>query len=265
MAKPAAFSSAQLESVCKAIADTTAGLTGTEVGHILAQIRVADPDPVGTKWKRLFNALSARQNRDQSGDRILAFLAAALDPARYPGRERQFEDRRAAVNIPLRFYGLELGKDGKYRVCKRAETLPEAEQRASRLRTALEARDVDAEVLRFCRAELLQDNCFHAVLEATKSVASLLRSRTGLTGDGASLVQEALGGDKPKLRINTFVTDTDRGEQRGFVNLLVGLFGVFRNPTAHAARVEWSISEQDAMDLMSLASYVHRRLRAAQP
>jgi len=130
------------------------------------------------------------------------------------------------------------------------------------LRPALKQRAVEPEVLVFCRAELLQENYFHAVLEATKSVATLLRFRTGLTSDGAGLVQSALGGDDPRLRINAFRTDTDRSEQKGFANLLVGFFGTFHNPTAHAAKIEWPMSEADALDLMSLASYIHRRLNA---
>jgi uncharacterized protein (TIGR02391 family) len=241
----------------------SAGLTGTEIGHALQQIGVFDPDPAGTKWRRLYNALANRQNADRHGGRILAFIHAALDPPRYAGHERDFRARRQAVNVPLAFYGLEYGEDGKFRRCKLAATLSEAEQRANRLKAALQRRDVEPEVLRFCRAELLEDNYFHAVLEATKSVASAIRERTGLTGDGANLVQAAMGGDDPDLRINRFLSDTDRGEQRGFVSLLVGFFGTFRNPSAHAPRIEWPISEADALDLLSLSSYIHRRLKAA--
>jgi uncharacterized protein (TIGR02391 family) len=260
---PAAFTSGQLEALCKALADMATGLTGTEIGHALASIRVADPEPTGTKWRRLFNALAARQNTDGHGDRVLAFIHAALDPARYAGRRESFDTRRRAANVPLAFYGLEYGEDGKFRPCKPATTLSEAEQRADRLRTHLEQRGVEPAVLDFCRAELLADNYFHAVLEATKSVAALIRERTALTSDGATLVQAAFGGDDPPLRLNAFRTETDKGEQRGLANLMVGFFGTFRNPTAHAARVEWPINEQDALDLLSLASYLHRRIKAA--
>ncbi len=263
-AKPASFTPAQLESLCKALAHTETGLTGTEIGHALAQVQVADVDAAATKWRRLFNALAARQNADGSGDRVLAFIRYALDPARYTGQLEMFEHRRHAVNQSLAFYGLEFGSDGRFRRTAPATTLLEAHQRASRLRAALEQRGVDEAVLAFCRAELLQDNHFHAVLEATKSIASRLRALTGLTSDGADLVKESLLGSDPPLRLNAFVTDTERGEQRGFANLLIGLFGTFRNPTAHAARVDLPMSEMDALDLLSLASYAHRRLRASR-
>ncbi|WP_373563413.1 TIGR02391 family protein [Pigmentiphaga litoralis] len=74
----------------------------------------------------------------------------------------------------------------------------------SRARTAgrLQGRNVHPDVLRFCRAELLADNYFHAVQEAVKSVADKMRTRTGLTDDGAALVDRVLGGEPPLLSIN---------------------------------------------------------------
>ena len=261
---PKPFTPGQLETLCRALADTKTGLTGTEIGHMLRQVRVTDVDPAMTKWKRLYNALVVRQNRDQSGDRILAFIRGALDPVRYAGNRDTLDLRRDGVNVALAFYGLEFGEDGKFHPVSQARTLPEAEERANRLRAALQARGVHGDVLSYCRAELLQQNYFHAVLEATKSVASKIRQRTQLVSDGAGLVDDAFGGVNPVLKINSFVTDSEKGEQRGFVNLLKGLFGTFRNPTAHAARIEWPINEQDALDLLTLCSYMHRRIDKAR-
>lgn len=261
--KPPRFTVDQLESIAKVLGDTDAGLTGAEIGHILDRVGVADVDPAVTKWRRLFNALVVRQNQDQNGDRTLAFINAALSPARYAGDEATFQVRRRGVNVPLAFYGLEYTEEGKFRRCAPATTLSDAEQRAHRLKAMLIQRNVETEVLSFCRAELLQDNYFHAVLEATKSVASKIRARTALKSDGAELVQEALSGTSPRLHINALSTKTEEGEQRGFANLLTGFFGTFRNPVAHAPRIEWPMSQQDALDLLSLASYIIRRLNTA--
>jgi hypothetical protein len=82
---PQSFSSAQLESICKALADTSTGLTGSEIGNALLQVGVSDPDPAGTKWKRLYNALVARQNRDRHGGRVPELDIACLDVPGYSG------------------------------------------------------------------------------------------------------------------------------------------------------------------------------------
>jgi len=44
---------------------------------------------------------------------------------------------------------------------------------------------------------------------------------------------------------------------------LMGLFGAVRNPTAHAPKVTWPMTEQDALDVLSLVSFVHRKLDSA--
>lgn len=118
-------------------------------------------------------------------------------------------------------------------------------------------------MLRFCRAELLADNYFHAVQEAVKCVADKVRTRTGLTDDGAALVDRALGGDPPLLAINPRVTASERSEQSGFANLVRGTFGMFRNTTAHEARIHWTLTKEDAEDLLTIVSLIHRRLDSA--
>jgi uncharacterized protein (TIGR02391 family) len=257
------FTSGQLEAIALILGETNGGMSGTEIGHYLRQARIEDPDASMTKWRRLYNAFARRQNRDGHGNCVLQFIRYSMDPARYAGKRDVFESRCERLNVPLLLAGLELRDDGKFHRSARAVTLSEAEERASRLRKKLQDRDVHPDVLHHCRAELVVDNYFHAVLEASKSVAEKLRQLSGLDADGGQLFAEALGGAAPRVRINGFATEAERGEQRGFVNLLTGLFGVFRNPTAHAPRPAWPMPEQDALDLLVLASYAHRRLDSA--
>lgn len=58
-------------------------------------------------------------------------------------------------------------------------------------------------------------------------------------------------------------TESEQSEQKGFANLLKGIFGTFRNTTAHAPKVTWVIEEQDALDILSTVSLIHRRLDGA--
>jgi uncharacterized protein (TIGR02391 family) len=146
------------------------------------------------------------------------------------------ESMLRSVNTVLAFQGLEFREDGEFHSIKPVSTLTEAEKRAQKLKASVFDRKLHNDLLRFCRTELLQDNYFHAVLEATKSIASKVRSMTGLSSDGAQLIDAAFGGSNPLLKINAFKTDTEKSEQRGFTNLAKGLFGIFRNPTAHAPK-----------------------------
>ena len=62
------------------------------------------------------------------------------------------------------------------------------------------------------------------------------------------------------LAINALETESDWSEQRGFANLIKGIFGMFRNPTAHAPRLQWQMHKKDAEDLLSAVSLIHRRI-----
>ncbi len=264
------FESEHLTSIAKILADTAEGLTGSQIEHMLRECRITDPSPTMTKWKRLYNAFVELQNQRQLGNHVVMFINHAMKPVQYTADPGGFERRRDQLNAVLSFSGLYVGDDGKIRWAQKATNLDEALERAGRLHSALVNRGVHNDVLHYCRAELLQENYFHAVFEATKSIAAKIRTLSGLTSDGAELAQGAFGqpkdGSPPLLAINDLRTDTDRGEQRGFTNLLIGLFGTVRNPLAHNPRVEWPMEERDALDILTLTSLIHRKLdRARKP
>ncbi|MBF0379219.1 MAG: TIGR02391 family protein [Desulfamplus sp.] len=218
-----------------------------------------------TKWKRLFESLSQKQNIDNCANNVGAFIQHAMNPARHITKHEWFSSVRYKLNQVLSFEGLTLGEDGKLQKTSKASTIDEASARASKLRESLINRKVHADILRFCKEELLVDNYFHAVFEATKSVAEKIRMKTGLFSDGSGLVDEAFSfkSDIPHLALNSLQTESEQSEQKGFMNLLKGLFGTFRNITAHAPKITWKIDEQDALDILSMVSLVHRRLDSA--
>ena len=164
----------------------------------------------------------------------------------------------------LGFSGLRIEANGTLVRVRKTETLGEAEQRADRLRAKLAERGVHEDVLAFCRAELTERNFFHAVLEASKSVFEKIRSRTGLSGDGAALIDEAFGLSNPALLFNELSTATERSEHVGLATMCKALGSIYRNPTAHEPRVRWAVVEQDALDTLTIASMLHRRLDQAR-
>jgi uncharacterized protein (TIGR02391 family) len=254
------FDAQHLEAACRVLGETERGLTGTEIGYLLKDIKVDDVSPVETKWRRLFNALAQAQNTHQVGNHLIMFVNRALNPVRYARDKEVFDWRRDELNVVLAFSGFFIREDGKVVHSDPASTLTDARARAGRMRAALELRQVHAEVLKYCRSELIQENYFHAVLEAVKGVAERIRQLSGLVSDGAELVNEAFALKAPILAVNRLVTDSEKSEQKGFAQLLVGLFGMVRNPTAHTPKIIWPMPEQDALDILTLVSLVHRKL-----
>ncbi len=259
------FTPERLEAISKILGDTSEGLTGSEIDHLLRNCDIPNPTPDMTKWKRLYNAFVEFQNEHQVGNHVIVFIKRAMDPARYVGEPQVFRSRRDRLNSVLSFCGYTLGDDGQLRKVNAARTIEQALERANRLHAALIQRSVHADVLKFCKAELLEENYFHAVFEAMKSITSKIRSLSGLTGDGCDLVHDAFGQKygTPLLAINAFKTETHKGEQNGFMNLLKGLYGTIRNPLAHDPKVEWPMTEQDALDILTMISLVQRKLDQA--
>jgi uncharacterized protein (TIGR02391 family) len=258
------FTQSQLQVIADALGDTTEGLTGSEIAHLLASSQIADSTPEMTKRHRLYNAFAAIQNARQDRTRILAFIRKSLKPELYARCPERFEPMRANLNRAISFAGLAVDAAGTLGSVDAARTLTEAQRRANELRTDLEMRGIHPDVLLFCREELLAENYFHAVLESAKSIADKLRQRTGLSADGAILVEQALGGDLPMLAINSWNSEPEKSEQRGFANLVKGVFGMFRNTTAHAPRLFWAVNKDDAEEALGLISFVHRRLDNAK-
>jgi len=256
------FSAQHLEAICRVLADTDTGLKGSQIGYLLQDCQIVDTDPTLTKWTRLFNAFVGFQNEHQAGNGIFVFITKSMNPANYTDRPDVFRLRRDKLNAVLAFSGFQLREDGKVIRQDKASTIDQALQRANRLRASLIQRAVHADVLKFCTAELLDENFFHAVFEAIKSITAKLRQLTGSTKDGTDLVHHAFGDrdGPPFLIINTYDTETMQMEQRGFMSLLKGIYGTIRNPLAHDPRIEWDMNEQDTLDILTMISLVHRKL-----
>ncbi len=273
MAHISPLDQAVLRELADVIGATDSGLTNGEIDSLLSTsgIRDLNPQPKSpylyraiNKRDRLYAALDARQRQDRAANAVLHFLECVMRPVRFRGRDAAFADWRDALNETLAFAGLIVNEAGRVgQRSKVATTLNEARARSRRLRRQLAERGVHPRILAACGAEIANNNYFHTVLEATKSLALEIRDKTGLASDGVALIDQAFERGQreyPLLACNALQTPTQWSEQHGVANMLRGIFGAFRNPTAHEAKVSWHMSEQDALDALSVASLLHRKL-----
>ena len=261
MSRVASFTEGQVESLARLLGECG---SGTDISRVLHDRGLADSSGESTKWRRLYWVFLESQQRHQCANQIIDFIQSFLTPARFVGRSDEFEAHRQQLNTILAFSGLEYGPDGKFRRRQAARTLDEAEARARTIRAKFQGRRIHQEVLKYCRAELLQDNYFHAVFEATKGLAQRIRDLSGIQADGAALVDRVFSVDQPVLAINSLRTETEKSEHKGFAALLRGCFGAVRNPLAHEPKILWQ-GEDDAADYLSLISLLHRKLDDCVP
>jgi uncharacterized protein (TIGR02391 family) len=254
------FEDSQIEAIAKIIGVTSKGFTGSEITRLLAQMGIEDQYQNQTKWRRIYYWLSHLQCTQDSPNPIIQFIQIAMDPARFIDDPNLFNGMRNRLNAVLLLNGLMINPSGKMVRTRKAETLDEAHQRASELRQKLTQRTIHSNVLKFCEAEYFQKNYFHAVFEAVKSILDRLREMTGIEEDGVSLVVRVFDEKRPLLSFNKYQTLSERNELMGFKSLIIGLVKMVRNPHAHEAKLKWAIEEKDALDVLTMVSYVHRKL-----
>ena len=256
MSKIPTFPEGQIEGLSKLLGNC---VSGSDITRVFQDRNLEDLSGESTKWRRINWVFLESQRQHACANKIIDFIQAFLIPSRFVGRNQEFESHRQHLNAILSFSGLECGKDGKMRKCDMAHTLDEAEKRARTIRTKFEGRKIHAEVLKYCQAELLQENYFHAVFEASKGLAQRIRDLSGFHHDGAKLIDVVFSIDSPILAINSLRTETEQSEHKGFAALIKGCFAAVRNPLAHEPKILWE-GEDDAADYLSLISLIHRKL-----
>jgi uncharacterized protein (TIGR02391 family) len=257
------FSDPQLDAICNVLADQNDGLTGAEIGALLQEKNIADPYPAVLKRHRLLEALRQQQELDGCGNNVAAFLLAALQPARYQDNEALFARRRERLNAVLGLDGYQISPDGKLKVVPSSRQSSEGQERARRLRGELVRRGVHPSVLHCCMPDLLEENCYPAVYEAAHGLEEQIREKTGLTLEGVELVDQAfelrIG---PLLAFNTLQSESEHAEHLAISSLIKNMVSLFKPPAADLYGV-WTMSEAEAIDLLTLVSMLYRRIDKA--
>ena len=104
-------------------------------------------------------------------------------------------------------------------------------------------------------------NYSHAILEAMHHLSVVLREKSGADGDGAALVGQALGGESPKLRLNALQSESERNIQKGFEQIVRGIYLAIRNPRSHEQAKD---TQADADAIIHFLDYVLRILDASK-
>ena len=250
----------QIEQIAHIMGDTVGGFTGSEIGHFLAQCRIDDPNPGLTKWKRLYNAFCVAINGSSSTNAVFQFIQYCMEPAQGLNNPERYGRMRYELNKVLMLVGIEIRDDGQFYPVSKAQSLGEVQRRTKELRDKLTGYGAHYAVLRCCRDELLAQDYFHAVQEASKSLCDRVRTMSGLSLDGTELFQTAFSIKNPYIAYNSLRTSSEQNQQNGLKEMLCGVTHMIRNVTAHELRIHWDVNEEDAIGILTQISYLHKLL-----
>lgn len=253
------YNDAQIEAICRALAKTT---TGPKMeAYIRAHSVVGYFYVKNSKWKVFMAYFAAIKREYPYSNRIEECIEHFMSPALFIGKDADFKVLRHDLNTALSFIGKEINERGKLRDIDKAETLSEAENRAKSLLKKVEERNMHPFIKRVCRVELLRNDFYDVVFEASKGVFERIRELSGYKEyDGENLIAKACVADAPCFIINKHLTESEKAEHKGFGNLLRGIHGHFRNPAAHTLKQNWGKTEIEVLEILGIISYIHRRL-----
>jgi uncharacterized protein (TIGR02391 family) len=170
------------------------------------------------------------------------------------------EDMRIKINEVLILKGIQINEKNEYNRVQAAETLSEAKRRASQLNRRLYDLHIHYLVMKCCKEELLEENYFHAVHEAAKSLTDRISEETGLDLDGTRLIERVFSLENPAVVMNTLQTESEKNQHRGLKEMLLGVNYAIRNVTAHELKIKWIINEDEAINMLTIISVLHRQL-----
>ena len=250
------FSANTIEKVSRILAEE---ITGSKITNMLQNLHLNESPETAfysvTKWKRLDYAIIDSQNTSQSGEALINVIEYVMDPVNFLGDSRsRFQNTMREINAIISFNGLELTPEGKVRSIPKASSFDEAYEKAASLHKDLLAFQIHPQVLSFCRPEILQENYFHMILEASKSLLVELRALSHLNSDGNKLVNECFDGKNPLIVMNRLQNDDEWSEHKGLQTLLNTIVYLYRNPKAHNPKVFSADSREDAITAMLLIS-----------
>lgn len=118
-------------------------------------------------------------------------------------------------------------------------------------------------VLRDTTRQLFLDGYYAlSVEEAFKCLNNVVKSRSGITADGAGLMRTVFSLKNPILKINALKTVSQHDQQLGYMDIFAGCMTGIRNPRAHEHR--YLDEPYVALELLALANHLLRMVNNAK-
>ena len=151
-----------------------------------------------------------------------------------------YDKVKCEVNKQLAFEGFSINEANQLLSVEKASKISDVQVKVDDLKSRLKAQGAHTLVFSYCKAELLANNYFLAVLESSKGLVKRIQDLAGVTYDGQNLMEKVFCDNDPILIINNFQSKSEKDEHRGFRNLLIGIVAMFRNHASHELKVEWN-------------------------
>ena len=70
--------------------------------------------------------------------------------------------------------------------------------------------NIEERLWEFVKKNYNSENYSNAILDSIQFIGDLIREKSGLEGDGNTLIGIAFGGENPKIKLNNLQTETEK-------------------------------------------------------
>ncbi|MDD2675540.1 MAG: TIGR02391 family protein [Flavobacterium sp.] len=113
--------------------------------------------------------------------------------------------------------------------------------------------NIEERLWEFVKKNYNTENYSNAILDSIQFIGDLIREKSGLEGDGNTLIGIAFGGENPKIKLNNLQTETEKNIQKGIEQIFRGIYSAYRNPRSHSKLDD---SENDAIEIIIFINHL---------
>lgn len=253
-----------IENISKILGEE---LTGYAITQMFSQLNFIDHDIkrgfTNTKWRRLNESIVEKCILLKNERPLFDVIEYVSKPSKYVNRPDSWRELLKSVNSTLIFKGYELKDDGYVYKTKSARTFTEAQKRLKSLSEEISTLNLHKNVSKYCTEELLKEDYFHAVFEASKGLFNRIRLMSDSTLDGQALIDKSFDFKKQPLILiqgNNLGTQDEKNQYFGLINSIKTCLYLYRNHQAHVPRIYDELSLNDAIRGLMIISLANELL-----
>lgn len=237
-------------------------ITGSQISKMLDILHLPIGNTVQTKWRRLSEILISACNQQKSLRPLFDSIEYVCLPSKYLDSPNEWSNLIRNINKILIFKGFEINDSGKVIKTQKVTSFKAAQLRLNSLNGRLADLDIHPLVLKYCTAELLDENYFHSILEASKGIFYRIREMSGSTLDSGKLIEACFNKNNPIIIINNnkLQSDDEVSAYQGLKHLLLSISQLYRNTNAHSAKLYNPNDLNDAVIALTIMSLAHNLL-----
>lgn len=252
------FNNQSIETISQIVGNI---LTGSKINTMFDKLSLMDHSEQSTKWRRIAYVLNESQIIYKCGNKIIEMIEYVFHPtSSWFSDINEYKSSIIEINKCISFYGYELKEDGKIHLTTVSTTRTESELRFDYFKSKLIERNIHPDILRFCTIDIINNDFFSIILESSKAVYNKIRTMTGISKDGNTLIQTCFNEKEPIIVFNTLTTQSEVDSYSGFRQLLFSIGNLFRNPRAHDPKIFSYDNLEDCLDILGVISFALKKL-----